>query len=179
MYRVRSQLLRMVINTYQMLWIIVVSGWKPMHCQIRKRQPQPVLMKELVSRFGVPIELHSDQKRNFESEVFQKMCVVLGIRKTRTTALHPQSDGLVERMNWTISNHLSIVVSDRQRLRSTPPFIAYRSAVHKTTGQSPANFLFGRQPRLLCDLNRIQANIQDASGCMKERYDVNTNMTGN
>ncbi|CAD6998701.1 unnamed protein product [Ceratitis capitata] len=35
-----------------------------------------------VTRHGAPIELHSDQGRNFESAVFQEMCQILGIRKT-------------------------------------------------------------------------------------------------
>ena len=41
----------------------------------------------------------SDQGRNFESCVFATMCERLGMHKTRTTPLHPQSDGLVERFN--------------------------------------------------------------------------------
>ena len=47
------------------------------------------LVKECICRFGVPRELHSDQGRNFESAVFQNICKILGINKTRTTALHP------------------------------------------------------------------------------------------
>ena len=43
------------------------------------------LVEEFVCRFGVPNELHSDQGRNFESAVFQEMCLILGIHKTRTT----------------------------------------------------------------------------------------------
>ena len=55
-----------------------------------------VLVKEFVAWFGVPLMLHSDQGRNFESVVFLEMCALLGITKTRTTPLHPQSDGMVE-----------------------------------------------------------------------------------
>ena len=57
------------------------------------------LVDEFFSRFGVPFEIHSDQGRNFESRVFQEMCKLLQTRKTRTTPLHPLSDGMVERMN--------------------------------------------------------------------------------
>jgi len=64
------------------------------------------LVDGLVSRFGVPSTLHSDQGRNFESRVFAQMCEWLGIRKTRTTRLHPQSDGLVERFMRTLSAQL-------------------------------------------------------------------------
>ena len=37
-----------------------------------------------------------------------EMCELMGIRKTRTTALHLLSDGLVERMNQTLESQLSI-----------------------------------------------------------------------
>ena len=67
-----------------------------------------------VSRFGVPLELHSDQGRNFDSKIFQELCQSLGIHKTRTTALHPQSDGMVERFNRTTEQHLSKMVSEQQ-----------------------------------------------------------------
>lgn len=46
---------------------------------------------------GVPEILHSDHGRNFKSRVIAAMCERLGIKKTRTTPLHPQGDGLVKR----------------------------------------------------------------------------------
>ena len=56
-----------------------------------------ILAKEVVSRFGVPV--HSDHGRNFESLLIAEMCALLGTEKTRTTPLHPESDGMVERFN--------------------------------------------------------------------------------
>ena len=74
-----------------------------------------VLVSEFVSRFGVPLEIHSDQGTNFESAVFREMCSLLDIKKTRTTPLHPQSDGMVERYNRTLKTQLSLFVKDHQR----------------------------------------------------------------
>lgn len=54
-----------------------------------------VLVEKMFSRFGAPKELHSDQGRNFKAEVFATVCARLVIHKSRTTPLHPQSDGLV------------------------------------------------------------------------------------
>ena len=51
------------------------------------------LVSEVISRFGVPSYIHSDQGRQFESELYQEVCFLLHIKKTRTTAYHPQSDG--------------------------------------------------------------------------------------
>ena len=66
-----------------------------------------VLASEWVCRYEAPQTLHSDQGRNFESEVFQKMCTLFGIDKTYTTHFHPQSDGQVERFNATLQKILA------------------------------------------------------------------------
>ena len=105
-----------------------------------------VLVEEFVARFGIPRQIHSDQGRNFESKVFQEMCQTLGMDKTRTTPLHPQSDGMIERFNWTIEGMLSKFVVENQRdWDSHLPILmmAYRSAVHETTSFTPCKLMFG------------------------------------
>ncbi|GBM00130.1 Retrovirus-related Pol polyprotein from transposon 412 [Araneus ventricosus] len=72
------------------------------------------LVRAWISRYGVPMILHSDQGTNFNSALFTELCKLLGILKTLTTALHPESDGMVERFNRTILNHLSLFVSKNQ-----------------------------------------------------------------
>ena len=54
------------------------------------------LIEEFVARFGVPLELHSDQGREFESAVFREMCSLLGVKKTQTTPYHPRSNGMIK-----------------------------------------------------------------------------------
>ena len=83
------------------------------------------------------------------------MCELLGIEKTRTTALHAQSDEMVERFNRTLENHLAIFVEQNQKDwdRWIPSLLmAYRSSVHKTTKQTPACLMFGRELNLPIDL---------------------------
>lgn len=52
------------------------------------------LVEGMFTRFEAPKVIHSNQGRNFESGVFSAMCEHLGMQKTQTTPLHPQSDGL-------------------------------------------------------------------------------------
>ncbi|GBM91368.1 hypothetical protein AVEN_201343-1 [Araneus ventricosus] len=52
------------------------------------------LVRTFISRYGVPMILHSDQGSNFNSALFTELCKFLGILKTQTTELHPESDGI-------------------------------------------------------------------------------------
>ncbi|XP_046666707.1 uncharacterized protein LOC124358455 [Homalodisca vitripennis] len=60
------------------------------------------LVNDFVCRYGVPRELHSDQGTNFGSILMRDVLQRLGVHKTRTTPLHPQSDGMVERYIKTL-----------------------------------------------------------------------------
>ena len=109
------------------------------------------LVEDVFSRLGMPVCLHSDQGKQFESSLFQELCRLLGIHKTRTTPYHPQSDGLVERANCTVQNVLAAYVSDHQRdwdcyLAQTQ--LAYNTSQHSSTGYTPYFLLFGREARL-------------------------------
>ncbi|XP_018310326.1 uncharacterized protein [Mycetomoellerius zeteki] len=50
-----------------------------------------VFLNQIISRHGVPLEVHTDQERNFESRIFRELSHIFGIKKTRTTPLHPQT----------------------------------------------------------------------------------------
>ncbi|KAJ8333601.1 hypothetical protein SKAU_G00416090 [Synaphobranchus kaupii] len=113
------------------------------------------LVEKMFTRFGAPAELHSDQGRNFESQLMAEVCKRLGVTKTRTTPLHPQSDGLVERFNRTLATQLAILASQHQRDwdRHLPLVLwAYRSAVQESSQLTPAALMFGRELRTPVDL---------------------------
>ncbi|GFT31358.1 hypothetical protein TNCV_608011 [Trichonephila clavipes] len=114
-----------------------------------------VLVQHWISRFRVPLQLHSDQGRNLDSAVCKKLCEIHAIDKTRATALHPQSDGMVERFNRTILNSLFLLVSNNgQDWDKKLPFflLAYRTAVHETTSYPPSQMIFRRDLHLPADL---------------------------
>ena len=105
----------------------------------------------------VPVELHCDQGRHFESHVFSEMCKILSIRKTRTTPYNPKSDGLVERYNRTIVNAVSLMIQPHQHQKDWDEYLpyvgmAYRSSVQASTGQTPNSMMLGRETTMPVDL---------------------------
>jgi len=125
-----------------------------------------VVVREFISRFGVPRQLHTDQGRNFESKLFQEMCRIMEIDKTRTTPLQPQSDGMVERFNRTLEAMLSKFVDGDQKnwdLYLPLLMMAYRSSVHESTGFSPNEMMLGREVLLPLDLVIGQAEPTGSS----------------
>ncbi|CAC5404170.1 unnamed protein product [Mytilus coruscus] len=104
-----------------------------------------------VTKFGAPLQLHSDQGRNFQADIFQGMCKLLGIHKTRTTSFRPQSNGGVERFNRTLASMLSMYCKQNQDQWDQylqQVMMAYRSSVHASTSRTPNSMLLGREVTL-------------------------------
>ena len=100
------------------------------------------ITRELIhvfTRFGLPTILHSDQGANFESMILRQTLDAFGVRKSRTTAYHPQGDRMVERFNRTLLQMLRSYTSQRSDWEQHLPLVlfAYCSATHPSTGFSP------------------------------------------
>ena len=122
---------------------------------IRAETVADVLFRGWIKRYGCPREIHSDQGRQFESAVFQEMCKMLEISKTRTTPLHARSDGMIERMNRTMQNMLSKYIQENQKdwdLYLDFIVMAYNTCEHESTGCSPYRILYGENIVLPIDI---------------------------
>ena len=109
-----------------------------------------VLVNEFFARFGIPLSVHSDQGRCFESELFSSMCSLLGIRHTRTSPYRPACNGLVERFNSTMVQMIKAYLEGKQSnwdLNLGCLEGAYRSSVHESTKYSPNQLMLGRELR--------------------------------
>ncbi len=114
-----------------------------------------IFVENLVLHYGVLLELHTVQGRNFESNLFLEICTQLKINKTRTTALHPQLDEMVEWINRTVLQNFSKIFNEHQKdwNHYVPQFmLAYWSAIHDSIHHTPTKVIFGHELRLPCHL---------------------------
>ena len=87
--------------------------------------------------------------------MFAEVCRLLDIEKTCTTPLHPQSDGQVERFNRTLTEMFRGKIQQDQTdwyLQLPTCIMAYRGAVHESTGVSPNLLMLGRELEVPLDV---------------------------
>ncbi|XP_055999552.1 uncharacterized protein K02A2.6-like [Ostrea edulis] len=132
----------LVISDYFTKWTEAIA--MP---NIEAKTVAEIFVTEVVTRFGIPTTLHSDQGAQFESKLFTEMCKLLHIKKTHTNPYHPQSDGMVE-FNKTLATMLSSYVNEHHKdWDEYLPFVMmpYRSVEHETTGCSHDYLILGRE----------------------------------
>ena len=116
-----------------------------------------VLVNEVMSRYGVPQMIHSDQGREFESALYQEVCQMWNIKKTITAPYTPWSNGKLERVNQMVKTMVKHYVdSSHCTWDRFLPFLrmAYNFTVHDTTKCTPFRLMFSQccEPRLPLDL---------------------------
>ena len=139
----------MVVQDYFTKW---VEGY-PMK-EIKADKAAQLLVNEWVAHFGCPVSVNSDQRSQFESELFKKMCKILETKKKRTSSYHPQSGGMTECCNRTFLDILSIYASSERDCELKLPLLlfAYRTSFHSSTNFSPFCLTFGTEAHVPLDL---------------------------
>ncbi|XP_061920399.1 uncharacterized protein LOC133661276 [Entelurus aequoreus] len=110
---------------------------------------------QVISRVGIPKEILTDQGTSFMSRTLKELYGLLGIKSIRTSVYHPQTDGLVERLNRTLKSMIrKFVHEDKPNWHKwlDPLLFAVREVPQASTGFSPFELLFGRKPRGVLDL---------------------------
>ncbi|KII75119.1 Transposon Ty3-G Gag-Pol polyprotein [Thelohanellus kitauei] len=121
------------------------------------------VLNNIVSRFGIPDSIHSDQGRQFESTIFYDICKFLSIKKTRSTPYHPEGNGMAERYVKSLKSKLRALVEDNKRDwdKNLPlALLSLRIIPNDSTKFSPYELVFGQIPETL---NRFstQANTTE------------------
>lgn len=102
-----------------------------------------------ISRFGPPITITTDQGRQFESDLFNRLMHRMGIERGRTSAYHPQANGMIERWHRSLKTALTARLSTSTWTRELPTvLLGLRTAVKEDIGKSTAELLYGQTLRL-------------------------------
>ncbi|UYV63819.1 K02A2.6-like, partial [Cordylochernes scorpioides] len=142
-------------------WIIVCTDYLTKYA-ITKALPTSESMEvakffieDVILKHGAPRELITDRGRNFTSSMISDLNNQCRITHRKTTAYHPQTNGLTERLNKTIADMLSMYVDvnhkDWDRIL---PFVtfAYNTAKQESTGFTPFFLVHGREAETPLDV---------------------------
>lgn len=103
-------------------------------------------MVHFVVTFGCPLEVHTDQGKDFDNNLFENLCEILKIAKTRTTPYHPSSNGQVERYNTMVLQMIRCYIDNNKTWDIDLPLLAMAlySTIHRQTGYTPNRLMLGK-----------------------------------
>ncbi|GFN78116.1 Pol polyprotein [Plakobranchus ocellatus] len=102
------------------------------------------LIRNWISRFGVPLDITSDRGTQFTSTLWSEIVNQLGVQLHRTTAYHPQSNGLVERLHRTLKAPLKARLQGPNWADELPwILLGLRTAPKEDIGSSAAEIVYG------------------------------------
>ena len=113
------------------------------------------LLNEVISRWRCPLQIHSDQGRTYESQVFKELCRMLEVRKSRTSVRNPRGNGQAKRFNRTLLRMIRAYFAGEQRdwdLHLGCLAGAYRATPNESTKMTPNLLTMGREVSLPCEL---------------------------
>lgn len=107
------------------------------------------LLSGWVSRFGVPTTITSDRGQQFESALWHSLMTLLGATRLRTTAYHPQANGLVERFHRHLKTGLKARLASSHWVHDLPiVLLGIRATLKEDLSCTSAEMVYGRTLRL-------------------------------
>ena len=138
-------------NRYILTLVDMATRW-PEAIALKNITTQDVYeaLLTIFSRMGFPEEILSDNGPQFSSDMYKQVCELFNIKSSHSSIYHPQSNGMVERLNGTLKSMLRKVADEEPNNwdRFLPAILfAYREVPNETTAMSPYELLFGRKVR--------------------------------
>ena len=104
------------------------------------------IIERIISIFGPPETLHSDQGSEFENMVIYKLQLILEYKKTHTTPYRPQGNSVSQRLHSTMHSMLAMhSAMDQSNWASLLPFVqlAHNTSFSATMHETPFFLMFG------------------------------------
>lgn len=114
------------------------------------------LYEEIICRHGCPTIIVTDNGKPFLSDLIRQVCRSYGIIHKTTTPYNPQSNGLIERFNRTLTSILQRRSDEEKKdwdVYLPAALFAYRSIKQASTKQSPFFMTYGYEPKTPFDLD--------------------------
>lgn len=111
-------------------------------------------VESILLRHGAPEVLITDRGTAFTADLTQAILHYSHTDHRRTTAYHPQTNGLTERLNKTIADMLAMYVDTEHKTWDIIlPYVvfAYNTAVQETTKMTPFKLVHGRDATTTLD----------------------------
>ena len=105
------------------------------------------LTREVMPRFGIPSEISSDNGAAFIQKTLKQVIQHLHVKQRLGCVYHPQSQGMVERVNGTLKTKINkICASTNLNWIDALPLalMSYRMQANRTTHLTPHEMLTGR-----------------------------------
>ncbi|XP_019196318.1 PREDICTED: uncharacterized protein LOC109190299 [Ipomoea nil] len=118
---------------------------------ITSQQCARFLWRNVVSRFGVPVQLVTDNGKQFEGAYFANFLATIGTKAIKSSVAYPQGNGQVENANRTILDGLKKkLYSAGRNWADELPYIlwAYRTTPREATKETPFALVYGAEARL-------------------------------
>ena len=103
------------------------------------------VIKNIVTRFGIPNKIVSDNGTQFENEEFSRFCYNNGIIKSFSSIAHPKANGAVEAANKKIKTILKKRLNKAKGkwVEELPLVLwAYRTSTKTATGHTPYSLTY-------------------------------------
>ena len=113
------------------------------------------MVKNIISRFGVPRVLVNDNGRQFDTPVFREFCSSYGISNHYSFPEHSQANGQVEVTNRTILQSIKTRLEKAKGLwaKELPTLLwIYRTTPRATTGETPFSLTFRLEAVVLTEI---------------------------
>lgn len=126
------------------------------------------IIQNLIPRYNLPLEIQTDCGTQFRNELNAALSAMFGVRRRFSVPYHPQSNGLVERLNKEIAKAIRILLMERPEFgtswSTTVPFVQrlLNFSTHSATGQSPMRLMFGDAILQLSD-SMLEENLSACS----------------